>query len=97
MDPIAEIKQLYYQATKQTIQKDVARAIELLKTLPTEEDRERAAVYMDGLSQMRSEWAAGDRGGVKPSAGSPPRASARPGAPARGRSGRPPASSRRPR
>ena len=27
--------------------------------MPTEDDRERAAVYMDGLSQMRSEWAAG--------------------------------------
>ncbi len=25
--------------------------------MTTDEDRERAAVYMDGLSQMRSEWA----------------------------------------
>jgi hypothetical protein len=58
MDAIAEIKKLYYAATKQTIQKDVERAIDLLKSLPTEEDRERVAVYMDGLSQMRSEWAA---------------------------------------
>ena len=92
MDAIAEIKQLYYKATKQTIQKDLARAIDLLKTLPTDDDRERVAVYMDGLSQMRSEWAAANQGGVKPTAGSPPRASARPGGPARGRSGRPTAS-----
>ena len=56
-DPCAEIKRLYYQATKSTIQKDLARAIALLKTLKTEEERERVAVYMDGLSQMRSEWA----------------------------------------
>ena len=65
MDAIAEIKDLYYKATRQTIQKDLARAIDLLKTLPTDDDRERVAVYMDGLSQMRSEWAAASKGGVK--------------------------------
>jgi hypothetical protein len=59
MDPLEEIKKLYYGATKATIQRDLARAVELLKQLPAEEDRERAAVYMDGLSQMRSEWAEG--------------------------------------
>lgn len=57
MDPLTEIKQLYYQATRATIQKDLKRAVELLKSMKTEDDRERAAVYMDGLSQMRSEWA----------------------------------------
>ena len=56
MDACAEIKRLYYSATRATIQKDLAKAIALLKTLKTEEERERAAVYMDGLSQMRSEW-----------------------------------------
>ena len=64
MDSLAEIKRLYYNATRTTIQKDLARAVTLLKAMPTEEDRERAAVYMDGLSQMRSEWhAGGDQGG----------------------------------
>lgn len=67
MDALAEIKRLYYNATRTTIQKDLARAVALLKGMPTEEDRERAAVYMDGLSQMRSEWNAagghGDGGG----------------------------------
>ena len=58
---LEEIKHLYYNATKTTIQRDLARAVELLKSMPTEEDRERAAVYMDGLAQMRGEWA--DRGG----------------------------------
>jgi len=56
VDAEAEIKKLYYGTTKATIQRDLTRAIELLKTLPDEEARERVAVYMDGLSQMRSEW-----------------------------------------
>jgi hypothetical protein len=56
VDPIDAIKQLYFNATRQTISRDLSRAVEILKTLPTEEDRERAAVYMDGLAQMRSEW-----------------------------------------
>jgi hypothetical protein len=56
MDPIAEIKRLYYATTRATIERDLAQAIGLLKTLETEEARERVAVYMDGLSQMRSEW-----------------------------------------
>jgi hypothetical protein len=55
-DPVAEIKKLYFGATKGTIQKDIARAVDLLKELPTEDERQRAAVYMDGLAQMRSEW-----------------------------------------
>ncbi len=59
---VAEIKRLYYAATPRTIHRDMARAIALLKTLPTEEERERVAVYMDGLSQMRSEWAARTQG-----------------------------------
>jgi hypothetical protein len=56
MDKVAEIRSLYYRTTAETIKRDLARAIELLKSMPTEEERERAAVYMDGLSQMRSEW-----------------------------------------
>jgi len=56
VDALAEIKQLYYGATKATIKKDLARAIDLLKTMKTDEERQQAAVYMDGLSQMRSEW-----------------------------------------
>ena len=58
MNQLAEIKRLYYQATRATIAQDVARAVELLKSMSSDEERQRAAVYMDGLSQMRSEWAA---------------------------------------
>jgi hypothetical protein len=53
---LAEIRQIYFKTTRQTVEHDLAHAIELLKSLPNEEDRERARVYMDGLSQMRSEW-----------------------------------------
>lgn len=52
-----EIKRLYFETTAVTIERDLKRAIEILKTLETEDERERVAVYMDGLSQMRSEWA----------------------------------------
>jgi hypothetical protein len=54
---VAEIKRLYYATTRQTITADLARALDLLKSMSSEEERERAAVYMDGLSQMRSDWA----------------------------------------
>lgn len=57
MDKLAEIKRLYLQATRSSITRDLGRAVELLKSMSTNEERERAAVYMDGLSQMRSEWA----------------------------------------
>ncbi len=100
MDAIAEIKKIYYSATKKTIQKDLFRAIDLLKTLETEEDREKVAVYMDGLAQMRAEFAQAVRGGVDadaPTSYSRPRASAPPRAPARARSGPLKSSSRRPR
>ena len=56
MDTVAEIRKIYQHATRATIARDLARAIVLLKQLGTEEERERAAVYMDGLSQLRSEW-----------------------------------------
>jgi hypothetical protein len=52
-----EIKRLYYETKRQTIQQDLAKALDLLKSMTSEEERERSAVYMDGLAQMRSEWA----------------------------------------
>jgi hypothetical protein len=56
MDKLEEIRRLYYGTSRATIQRDLDRAIDLLKSMPGEEERQRAAVYMDGLSQMRSEW-----------------------------------------
>ncbi len=62
MDKLAEIKRLYYETTARSVRRDLARAMELLKSMASEEERERAAVYMDGLSQMRSEWERGGSG-----------------------------------
>jgi len=56
LDKVAEIKRIYLTSTRRTIEADLQRAIALLRTIEREEDRERAAVFMDGLSLMRSEW-----------------------------------------
>ena len=58
-DKVAEIKRLYYKTTRHTIQDDLTKALDLLKSMAGEEERERVAVYMDGLSQMRSDWSVG--------------------------------------
>lgn len=55
---LAEIRRIYFKTTKGTIENDFAHAIDLLKSLPDEETREKATVYMEGLAQMRKEWAA---------------------------------------
>ncbi|MBM3769834.1 MAG: hypothetical protein FJW27_00810 [Acidimicrobiia bacterium] len=72
-DKLAEIRRLYFGTTRQTIDADLARAVHLLKTMNTEDERERVRVYMDGLAQMRSDWA---------------RSSPKPGTPGRGKPGR---------
>ena len=56
-DKLAEIRRLYFSTTRQTIHEDLAKALDLLKSMASEEERERATVYMEGLAQMRSEWA----------------------------------------
>jgi hypothetical protein len=53
---LAEIKRLYFRTTRHTIQEDLAKALDLLKSMTTEEERERATVYMEGLAQMRRDW-----------------------------------------
>jgi hypothetical protein len=58
---IGLIREIYFKTTKRTIEHDIAHAIELLKSLPTEDDRDKAAVYMEGLAQMRSEWARAEK------------------------------------
>ena len=60
-DALAEIKRLYFATTRQTIQNDVERAVRLLKSMASDDDRQRATVYMDGLAQMRSDWARAGR------------------------------------
>ncbi len=55
-DKHAEIRRLYFRTTKQTIHDDLAKALDLLKSMASEEERERATVYMEGLAQMRRDW-----------------------------------------
>ncbi len=58
---LAAIRALYFNASQSTVQRDLSKAIDLFKALENDEERDKAAVFMDGLSQMRSEW------GVRPS------------------------------
>jgi hypothetical protein len=55
-DKLAEIRRLYFTTTRHTIQADLTKALDLLKSMATEEERERATVYMEGLAEMRAEW-----------------------------------------
>ena len=55
-DKLAEIRRLYFRTTRATIDDDLAKALDLLKSMPSEEERERATVYMEGMAQMRKEW-----------------------------------------
>jgi len=56
-EKVAEIRRLYFRTTRHTIQQDLDRALGLLKSMNSEEERERATVYMEGLAQMRADWA----------------------------------------
>jgi hypothetical protein len=60
-DKLAEIRRLYFKTTRQTIEDDLAKALDLLKSMSTEEERERATVYMEGMAQMRSDWKRGTK------------------------------------
>jgi hypothetical protein len=61
-DKLAEIRRLYFKTTRATIHEDLAKALDLLKSMPTEEERERATVYMEGMAQMRKEWSGKKKG-----------------------------------
>ena len=60
-DKRAESRRLYFQTTRQTIERDVERALDLLKSMTSEEERERVTVFMEGLAQMRNDWARQDK------------------------------------
>ena len=55
---LGEIRDIYFKTNRSTILSDFARAIDLLKSIPTPEERQRATVYMDGLAEMRKEFGA---------------------------------------
>lgn len=58
---LAEIREIYFKTTRSTILLDFDRAIDLLKSMPTPEERQRATVFMDGLAEMRKEFNAAKR------------------------------------
>ena len=66
---LATIRRIYFRTTRQTIEHDLAEALDLLKGLPDEETRERATVFMHGLNEMRREWATASRGADRSGAG----------------------------
>ena len=53
---IDEIRRLYFGSTPKTIQRDIERAIDILKSLRDDEERSKAAGYMEGLNELRKEW-----------------------------------------
>lgn len=79
-DKLAEIRRLYFATTRRTVEADLARAVQLLKSMDTEDERERVRVYMDGLAQMRADWArSSPRPGEPGKPGGPGRVASRPG------------------
>ena len=62
---LAEIRQIYFKTSRRTIDNDFAHAIELLKSLPDEDIRAKAHVYMEGLAEMSREWGRAKSGKVE--------------------------------
>jgi hypothetical protein len=53
---LAELRRIYFKTTKKTIEHDFAHAISLVKTIASEEDRQKASVFMEGINELRKEW-----------------------------------------
>jgi hypothetical protein len=53
---LAQIREIYFKTTRVTILKDFDRAIDILKSMESDKERERATVYMQGLAEMRKEF-----------------------------------------
>jgi hypothetical protein len=56
LNPFEEIKKLYFSTTRETIERDLTRALDLLTRMRSDDERERAAGYMHGLSELKREW-----------------------------------------
>jgi len=55
-EKLDEIRRIYFHTTRETIRQDLERALSLLKSMNSEEERERATVYMHGLAEMNKDW-----------------------------------------
>ena len=64
MTVLEQLRALYFAVTQATIDEDFLKAIALFKQLTSDEDREKAAVYMEGIAEMRREWGATRKGGA---------------------------------
>jgi hypothetical protein len=53
---LAELRRIYFRTTKKTIEHDFAHAIALARSIASEEDREKASVFMEGINELRKEW-----------------------------------------
>ena len=72
MTALEQLRALYFNVTRSSIGDDFVTAIDLFKQLTTEEEREKAAVFMEGIAEMRREWAGGrPAGGGKKAARRP--------------------------
>ena len=71
-DPLDAIRRLYFGATAKTIEQDFDRAIDLLKAMASEDERERAVVFMEGLAEMKKQWARPAQAKHKPKAAGRP-------------------------
>ena len=68
-DKLAEIRRLYFKTTRRRSDEDFAKALDLLKSMASEEERERATVFMEGLAEMRQDWAKRDKRSGREQAG----------------------------
>lgn len=55
-EKLAEIRKMYFETTAKTIQRDFERAIDILKSLQDDDERAKAAVFMEGLNELRKEF-----------------------------------------
>ncbi|HZR24902.1 MAG TPA: hypothetical protein VFA59_15020 [Vicinamibacterales bacterium] len=55
-DKLAEIRRLYFSTSRDRIEQDLPKALDLLKSMASEDERERATVYMEGLAEMCKDW-----------------------------------------
>jgi hypothetical protein len=56
LDPFDEIRKLYFGTTRETIDRDLARALDLLTRMANDDDRQRVAGFMHGLSELKRDW-----------------------------------------
>jgi hypothetical protein len=63
---LAQLRRIYFKTSKKTIEHDFAHAISLLKTIESEEDRQKASVFMEGINELRKEWTPKPKPASKP-------------------------------